>query len=351
MNRLKKLPFKKPVKSLEVYKYLSEANLAIGELKGVFDMIKYPQIILKLISMGEAINSAAIEDIETNIEHSFKNNIVKSLITNESQAITNYMRATNIAFNDCVSNRKIEVSSLNRIQKLIEPDKTGIRKIPGSKIYNKVSKEVIYVPPKNENAINDFYYNLEDYINHDLDHYDPLIRMAIIHFQFECIHPYIDGNGRVGRILNSIYLVHMKRISYPILNLSKYLRETRNQYFDLLYKCHNDITNLEEFVIYILKGIRDTTNYTINLIHQINRLIRQTNREMQKKLPAIYNEQIVIHLYKFIYTKNELFRTDLNLSRNTATKYLKELEKMGFLESEKVGKEVIYKNIQIQNIF
>jgi Fic family protein len=175
--------------------------------------------------------------------------------------------------------------------------------------------------------------------------------MAIMHYQFECIHPYKKGNGRIGRILNIMALVNSGRLSYPILNLSKFFDDTKEEYFSLLEKCHNDISYLDEFIIYVLKGIYETSTYTINFIHQINRIIENTKKEFKRKQPTLYSDALIEHLFKFPYTKNELLRNELNLSRSTATKYLKTLVELEFLESEKYGKEIVYKNKQLVNLF
>ena len=351
MYRLHKLPFKTPVSSLDVYQHLSEANINIGELKGVLDMIPNLDIILKLISIGEAKTSLEIDNISTTYEKIFLKEISNIKSDQNTISVINYLRATEVGCNEFNRTRKIKLESLLKIQNILEPKDKGIRKLPGVKIYSKSTTEVVHIPSRNKNIINEYLDNLEDYINNNLDNYDPLIKTALIHYQFECIHPYREGNGSVGRILNIIYLAYSKRITYPIINLSRYINDSKDQYYKLLGKCHNDITHIEEFVIYFLKGIKETSRYTINLIHQINRLINSTNKDLQEKMPSIYSKELVLHLFEFMYTKNEVFRNNLNISRTTATKYLKELEKNNFLSSKKSGKEVIYINIHLYDIF
>lgn len=351
MYRLKKLPFKQPITSLEMYKILSEANLYLGELKGILEVIDHPRIIIKLINIGEAKTSCEIENIVTTYDDIFKEMIVPKKNNYDTNLIVRYMRATNIMYRNIILSKEINQSSLAKIQELIEPNNAGYRSLPGIKIYNKNTNKVIYVPPQNKNEIAIFFENLLQYINNDLDEYDPLIKMALIHYQFECIHPYIDGNGRTGRILNVNYLVYKNRLSYPILNLSKYLRETKEQYFELLTQTHNDSSTIDMFVIYMLKAIRETTRYTINFVHQVSRIMEITDQGIKQKLPKIYSKELVLHLFQFMYTKNELFRVSLNISRTTATKYLKELVKHGFLVEEKYGKETIYKNMEYLNFY
>jgi Fic family protein len=243
----------------------------------------------------------------------------------------------------------INTNMLVEIQNIIEPSKGGIRKLPGTVIMNDKANEVVHTPPQNEKEIRELMYNLELFINQNED-YDPLIQLALIHFQFESIHPFYDGNGRTGRILNVLYLVLKEKISEPILYLSKYIMENKAQYYTLLKRCNEDIAHIKDFVMYILKGISETSLNTINLILRINQSIELTKEMMKKRLPAIYRSDIVEHLFSYMYTKNEFFRENLNISRATATKYLKLLEKEGFIVSEQLGKEVIYKNVQLLNL-
>ena len=351
MYRLKKLPYKKEYISINIYKYLSDANYSLGELKGYLDSTPNLNVILRLVNIYEAKNSSDIEGVRTSCNDVFIQSIThkkKDPITNE---VINHMRAINIMYRDLLTKNKLYIKDIDNVQKLITPDNIGIRKLRGHKIYNKVTNEVLYIPPQNKNAILEYYQNLVDYINEKHTSYDPLIKMAIIHYQFECIHPYKDGKGRVGRVINSMSLVQSRRLNHPILNLSRYLNDTKEEYFHLLEKCHNNINHLDEFIVYMLKGINETTKFTISFIEQINRIIKNTTIEMENKLPKIYSKQLLTHLFKYPYTKNELLKTDLMVSRTTATKYLKLLEETGFIESYNHGKEVIYKNIQLVNLF
>lgn len=351
MYRLRKLPYKKEYISKDIYIFLSDANYTLGELKGILDHSNYIDVIIRLLNMYEAMNSSKIEGIHSTYRDLFLHSITPLRKDDSTTEVVNHIRATNILYRDVILSNKISMEDVTKIQNLISPKDSGVRKLRGHKIYNKVTQEVLYIPPQNKNAILDYYNNLLDYINTPHETYDPLIKMAIIHYQFECIHPYKDGNGRVGRILNSMALVQSKRLSYPILNLSKYFNETREQYFNLLEKCHNNISYLDEFIAYVLKGISETTRFSIVYVNQITRVMSQTKIEIISKLPKIYSERLLRHLFKYPYTKNELFRTELNISRTTSTRYLKLLENEGFLESIKYGKEVVYRNCKLSNIF
>lgn len=347
---INKLPFKVDLDTIEILKQLNKANSAIGELKGIINLLPNPSIILSLLSVSESKDSSEIENIVTTYEDIYKEMISKINVSKASKEVSNYKSAILYGYSELKEKGYISTNSIVNIQKHIEPNKGGIRKLPGTVIKNMDTGEVVHTPPQSENDIRSLLKNLEDFINND-HQYDALINLALIHFQFESIHPFYDGNGRTGRIINILYLVLNQKIQQPILYLSKYIIDNKAEYYDLLKLCNEDINQISKFVIYILKGIELTSKNTISLIMRINELIEITHEEMKLRLPDIYSKEIVSHIFSYIYTKNEFFRNQLSVSRPTATKYLKALEVNGFLVSERVGKEVLYKNIQLLNIF
>ena len=351
MNKINYLPFEVDLDDIEILKLLNIANYKIGELSGILNLLPNPNLILSLINIGESKDSSEIENIYTTYEDIFKVMVAKKDLSSSAKEVLNYKNAMDFGFLELASNGFISTNSLVSIQAKIEMNQPGIRRISGTRIINSRTGEVVHTPPQSETEIRELMSNLEKYINYDIEDYDPLIKMALIHYQFESIHPFYDGNGRTGRILNVLYLVLMKKIKYPILYLSKYIIQNKNKYYELLRKSNEDINNIREFVVYILKGIGETATYTVNLITQIDGLINITKIEMKARLKDIYRAEIVDYLFENLYTKNEHFRNSLGIARATATKYLKELEKEGFLTSERIGNEVIYKNIQLSNIF
>jgi Fic family protein len=350
MIKMKTLPFDINLDTVKILKELNLANNSIGELKGVMNLLPNPNIILSLLAVGESKDSSAIENIITTYEDIYKEMITKKPISRAAKEVNNYKKAMDTGYDELKNNGFISTDTLVRIQEIIEPNKGGIRKLPGTVIKNMDTNEIVHTPPQSESDIRDLLKNLEKYLN-NVDEYDPLIQLALIHFQFESIHPFYDGNGRTGRILNILYLVMKGKINQPILYLSKFIIENKNKYYELLKICNQDIKNIDEFVSYILKGIYETSNYTISMILRVNELINITKETMKLRLSDIYSDELITHLFSYLYTKNEFFRESLNISRPTATKYLKALEKEGFLVSERVGKEVVYKNIQLLNIF
>lgn len=346
---MNKLPLPVNLNTLDILKELNTANHHIGELKGILKILPNPGIVLSLINLSESKDSSAIENIITTYDEIFKVIVSKKPIGGKPKEVINYKNAIDRGLLVMRQKGFISTNILVEIQNVIEPNKGGIRKLPGTIIINDKTNEVVHTPPQNETEIRELLYNLELFINQN-DDYDPLVQMAIIHFQFESIHPFYDGNGRTGRILSILYLVLKNKLSEPILYLSKYIMENKTEYYALLKKCNEDIDYIIDFVVYILKGISETSQKTVDLILNINKSIELTKEMMKKRLPDIYRYEIVEHLFSYLYTKNEFFRENLGISRATATKYLKLLEKEGFVVSEHLGKEVIYKNIQLLNL-
>lgn len=346
---MNKLPFNIDLNEIEILKELNTANNRIGELKGILKILPNPDIILSLINLSESKDSSAIENIITTYDEIFKVIVSKRPIAGKPKEVINYKYAIEHGLVLMRQKGFINTNILIEVQNIIEQNKGGIRKLPGTVIINDKTNEIIHTPPQNETEIRELMSNLELFINQNND-YDPLVQMALIHFQFESIHPFYDGNGRTGRILNILYLVLKDKLSEPILYLSKYIMENKAEYYNLLKKCNEDIGNIKDFVVYILNGVSETSQNTINLILRINQSIELTKEMMKKRLPDIYKYEIVEHLFSYMYTKNEFFRENLGISRATATKYLKLLEKEGFIISEQLGKEVIYKNVQLLNL-
>lgn len=342
-----KLPLNVDLNQIEILKALSDANNKIGELKGMIRLLPNPRILLNAITLGEAKDSSEIENIITTYDELYKEMTSDLINSRAAKEVISYRTAINMGFEDIKEKGYINVNVIEKIHRCIEANKGGIRRLPGTVIKNTTTGEVLHMPPQSETEIMDYMGNLESYINSEFDEYDPLIKMAIIHYQFESIHPFYDGNGRTGRILNVLYLVMKEKIDIPILYLSRYIIRNKESYYELLKSVQEDEKNIVNFVVYLLKGIEETSIFTINFIEEINSSIERTRELMVEKLPKIYSKELLDLIYFEFYTKNEFIQKGLGVTRTTATKYLKELEKQGFLISEKVGKEVIYKNVAL----
>jgi len=338
------LPYNVNLNTIDVLKQLCLSNNQIGEIKGLLKVLPNPKLVLSLITLGESKDSSAIENIVTTYDEIFKELVSKVSFGGKPKEVVNYQNAIEKGLQLVQENGYLNTNTLIAIHEIIEQNSGGIRKLPGTVILNENTKEILHVPPQSEAEIRDYLANLDWFINQESE-YDPLVNVALVHFQFESIHPFYDGNGRTGRILNILYLVLKEKIQEPILYLSKYIIEHKTEYYTLLRKCNQDITFIHEFVLFMLKAIEETARNTIELIMNINESIEMAKVHMKSKLPDIYRAEIVEHLFSYLYTKNEFFRESLGISRATATKYLKALEKEGFVISEQLGKEVIYKNV------
>jgi len=347
---MKKLPFGIQLDRVDVLKALSRATESFGELKGAMHLLPDPYILLNAIILGEAKDSSEIENIITTYDELYKEMNSEKITNQAAKEVLRYRSAMKLGFEDLVKNGYITTNSMVRIQAVIENNAGGIRKLPGTVIKNTRTGEVLHTPPQAEAEIRDLLSNLELYINQDLDDYDPLIKMALIHYQFESIHPFYDGNGRTGRILNVLYLVLKEKIDLPILYLSRYIIRNKETYYHLLKVVREDENKIVDFVIYLLKGIEETAQFTTLFIKEIVSSMDLTSTLMKERLPKIYSKELVEFLYRDFYTKVEFVQKNFGISRPTATKILKSLEKEGFLISERVGKENIYKNTALFNL-
>ena len=231
----------------------------------------------------------------------------------------------------------------------IKRNNAGIRNVPGTQIVNTATGEAIFTPPEGEALIRDKLKNLEDYIQ-DKDGPDPMIKLAIIHYQFESIHPFFDGNGRAGRILNILYLVQQNLLELPVLYLSRYLIQRKSDYYRLLRGVTED-DQWEPWILYMLEAIEETATFTRERILAIRKLMLETMDQVKKDLPGrVYSKELIELLFRQPYTKNRFLVEKGIAQRKTAAEYLKALEKIGVLESRKIGKEVLYLNVKLYEL-
>lgn len=345
-----KLPFDLNLDDVDILKALSSANNKIGELNGFVKALPNPNIILNAVILGEAKESSEIENIVTTYDRIFKEITLKTNDTS-SKEVVNYRQAILYGFKLLNDNGHISSNMLVEIHKVIETNVGGIRKIPGTVILNTKTNEILHTPPQNELEIREYLANLEKYINNsELENVDSLIKMALIHYQFESIHPFHDGNGRTGRILNILYLVLEHKLSLPILYLSKYINSNKKEYYNHLNLMQKDLGNYKNYVIYMLNAVNEMSQYTINFINKMLSCMENAKNIIIEKLPKIYSKELIDYLFYDFYTKNEYVRDNLNISRNTASKYLHSLSEIGILMEEKVGKEIIYKNSYLYDL-
>jgi len=231
----------------------------------------------------------------------------------------------------------------------LEENNAGLRRLPGTALVNDLTNEVIYTPPDNFDTISNLMKNLEEYLNDGKDDVSPLIKLAIQHFQFESIHPFYDGNGRTGRIINVLYLILEGLLNEPVLYLSSYIIQNKGDYYRLLQEVRTK-NNWDDWILYMLKGIELTAISTIEQINKINHLFSETQKLVQEKLPRIYSKDLIEQLFIHPYCKIEFLVNNIGVERKAASRYLSILEELGVLKSQQKGKEVIYINTKLYNL-
>ena len=347
---MKLLPFNDyDLKTPKILEALNEATRSLAELKGLASSIPNQHILINAITINEAKDSSAIENIVTTHDSIYKVLTESGFKEEAAKEVVDYRSAIWRGYEIIKEKGFISTNVLVELQSMIEPNKTGIRKTPGTNLVNSKTGEIIYTPPQAESEIRDLLKNLEDYINNNGDEVDPLIKMALIHYQFETIHPFYDGNGRTGRILNVFYLVLNNLLTSPILYLSNYINKSKDTYYKLFNEFREN-NKYEEWIIYILKGIEVTSKNTIDLIKQIQNEMESYKEKFMTKLPKIYSDELLYSLFYEVYTRINYIENRCGVTRQTATTYLNSLVDNGLLEYEKVGRESIYKNTRLINL-
>lgn len=344
---LEMLPYKNVnLKTNKILEQLTLSSRALAELKGYSNTISNMHILINAVTINEAKDSSAIENIVTTHDDIYKVLTESGYKEENAKEVVDYRNAIWLGYEQIKKNGYINTNTIVKIQGTIEHNNAGIRKLPGTELKNSLTGETIYTPPQSEQEIRTYLKNLEDFINNNEDGIDPLIKVCLIHYQFESIHPFYDGNGRTGRILNILYLVLNNLIDSPILYLSKYINKTKQEYYKLFNEVRNN-NNFENWILYILKGIEITSKETILLIEKIQNEMRNYKEEFRSKLPKIYSKELLESLFYEVYTKISYIEKACNVTRITATSYLNQLEEVGLLESEKIGRERLYKNTRL----
>ncbi|MCH8010732.1 MAG: Fic family protein [Candidatus Marinimicrobia bacterium] len=325
-----------------IYEKLNRASRALAELKGISPTIPNEEILINVLGLQEAKDSSAIENIITTQDDLYRANADVNFKNLAAKEVNNYATALKKGYELVKKHQLLTNNNIVEIQKIIEPGKSGFRKIPGTVIQNSAG-ETIYTPPQDANEIVELMSNLEKYINDNSFHQiDPLIKMVIIHYQFESIHPFYDGNGRTGRIINILYLIQNGLLDIPVLYLSKYIIENKTDYYQLLQKVRTD-NDWESWIVWMLKGIKETSQHTINIIVEIKRLMMDYKHRIRNKY-KFYSQDLVNNLFKHPYTKIEFLERDLRVYRKTAAMYLNVLAENGFLEKIKIHRNNYYIN-------
>ena len=349
-NNLPLLPPKTEIETKAVLKKSIYANKALAELKGIAELIPNQNILLNTLVLEEARDSSAIENVITTRDKLYEALAISSQkIDPATKEVLNYRKALWKGFNDVRRNGFLSTNMILNIQSELIETNAGIRKLPGTVLQNDSTKEVIYTPPAGEDKIRTLLKNFEDYINAS-NSIDPLIKLAVLHYQFESIHPFYDGNGRTGRIINVLYLALNELIELPILYLSSYIIKNRPDYYRLLCEVTYN-KNWELWVLYMLDAIESTAIDTSVKIKKIKKLLDATVLEVKEKLPKIYTKELVELLFNEPYCRIGNIVSSGLAARKAAGIYLRELEKLNILASKKIGSDVIFINNKLYNLF
>ncbi len=340
------LPPKTELETSKIFKQLVKAHKSLAELKGTAKTIPNENILIDTLTLQEAKDSSEIENIVTTHDDLYKENILIESKSNTAKEVYNYARGLRLGFQIVREQKLLLNKHILTIQKELLENNAGFRTQAGTRLINSKG-QVVYTPPQNANEILDLMANLEKYINDDsFSDVDTLIKMAVIHYQFESIHPFYDGNGRTGRIINILYLVQKDLLDIPILYLSRYITQNKADYYKVLQEVRTN-NDWESLILYLLKGVEVTALETIDLIIAIKNVMKEYKFKIRKELPKIYSQDLINNLFKNPYTKIEFLERDLEVSYLTARKYLDKVAELGLLQKLKVGKTNYYINSQL----
>jgi Fic family protein len=321
-----------------VLKALASASRQLAELKGVASSIPHQGILINTLALQEAKDSSAIENIVTTHDELFKHAaFAGDQASAASKEVARYGQALRVGFEEVARRGLLTNNHITRVQSVLEQNDAGFRKVPGTTLKDGMGA-TIYTPPQDPTEILALMADLERFINDDVAYaVDPLIKMAMIHHQFESIHPFYDGNGRTGRILCVLYLVKQGLLDIPVLYMSRHIVRTKVEYYQRLQdvRLHDA---WESWVVYMLTAVEQTAKQGITVIEAIKGTLLDVKHRVRAQHPRFYSQDLINNLFTHPYTKIEFVMHDLGVTRLTATRYLNALVDSGILTARKVGR-------------
>ena len=324
-----------------VWHSLAQAHRHLAELKGLCEALPNGGILLDTLAIQEAKDSSEIENIITTHDELYAAEQSASA-SGAAKEVQNYVRALRVGYQDVLDSGLIRLATILRVQEQVEQNNAGLRKLPGTVLKNQTTGAVVYEPPQDAVLVQKLVADLVEFIHAD-DALDPLLRMAVAHHQFESIHPFYDGNGRTGRILNLLMLQREGLLDLPVLYLSRYITSTKAQYYQLLQSTR-ETGNWVDWCVYIVNGVTMTAKSEVKLIKNLRNLMQATKHRLRDQLPKIYSQELLNNLFRYPYTKIEFVEKDLGVSRITAAKHLDTLAVNRFVEKRKIGRTNFYVN-------
>jgi Fic family protein len=347
------LPLVQDLESKAVLKKLPAAHAALAELKGIAATIPNVSILLNTLALQEAKDSSAVENIITTHDELFRAALNLELVKNvAAKEVQYYAGALKLGFARVTEYKLITNGILLELHRELEGNTAGYRQVPGTELKNDRTGETVYTPPQSGAAVAKLMANLIDYINDDtLQEIDPLIKMALIHHQFESIHPFYDGNGRTGRIINILYLVAKGLLDTPVLYLSRYIIQHKQEYYRLLQSVR-DKGDWEAWILFMLEAVEHVSRQSIELIKAIKNLMHEYKIHIREHY-KYYSQDLLNNLFRHPYTKIDFLQHELNISRQSASKYLNELaaDPRKILVKIKIGRNYFFINQSLMNLF
>lgn len=326
-----------------ILKKLASGSRKLAELKGIAASIPNQGILINTLGLQEAKDSSEIENIVTTHDELFRDDVLPEASASVTgKEVLRYRQALQVGFDQVRSSGLLTINHIIDIQRELERNNAGFRKLPGTALRNGAG-QTIYTPPQDPAQIIELMSGLERFMNDEsLFAADPLIKMALAHHQFESIHPFYDGNGRTGRILNVLYLVKEGLLDIPVLYLSSHIVRTKPDYYRLLQTVR-DANTWEEWVLYMLDAVEQTAGQTLTTVYAIKAALFDYKHRIRDGY-RFYSQDLINHLFTHPYTKIEFVQRDLQVSRITATKYMDALAAGGLLKKQKIGRANYYIN-------
>lgn len=332
-----------------ILKKLAISSRRLAELKGIAGSIPHQGILINTLGLQEAKDSSAIENIITTHDELFKDDVLPESFANPAaKEVLRYRQALRIGFEKVRQSGLMTANHIIQIQAELERNNAGFRKLPGTALKDGAG-HTVHTPPQDPADIVAMMRDLEHFINDgDLFAVDPLIKMALIHHQFESINPFYDGNGRTGRIMNVLYLVKEGLLDIPVLYLSSHIVRTKADYYRLLQTVRAE-DRWEEWVLYMLEAVELTAVQTVDTIQAIKTTLMDYKHRIRDEY-KFYSQDLINNLFTHPYTKIDFIQRDLQVSRITATKYLDSLARGGFVKKQKIGRGNYYINVALNAI-
>ena len=353
--QIPQLPLTVELETKAILKQLNASHRQLAELKGIVQSIPNEAILINTLALQEAKDSSEVENIVTSHDDLFKTELQINdyVVSAASKEVMNYRQAIQVGFQLIRRDKLLTNNVIKKVQSVLVDNKAGFRTIPGTELKNQFW-ETVYTPPQNGDDVERYMSDLEGFINTpERCDWDPLIKLAVIHHQFESIHPFYDGNGRTGRIISILYLVANDLLNLPILYLSRYITHHKGEYYHLLQAIREHDDNeidWQNWIMFMLKGIENIARNTINMVNSIRKLMQEFKFVLRPLLGKQYKHDLLNHLFSQPYTKIEFMEQAMQVRRKTATKYLDIIVEAGLLEKTKIGKCNYYMNQKLVSV-